>query len=971
MNRKQRVELIVKTLLWCYTRPPFSDKDLLYSKARAYRELVDSDYTSYEKKNVQYQKVRNELSLSVQKEVHLERLSEVTELLEMFYPENEMANYLSKYPASLAWWYLDRLIGISTEFITLRDGVVSIKMWSEDSGSGSRHKEIFPDHSGLYKVELWSEVSRVITPDTLIAAYFVQCGIREESYLRNLPENISLSDSVLARINQRGVAETHLHMSVGMSYLTVWEAVTDLSAIRSQKATVFQAKQQQALKENYNLVAAGMLRVILADYLSQDKASTLDLMEYWKTQIYRDAVYNEAFPPGGFEWDLLSAVLHEEPEAELHTVVTAFWQRKQQIHGYLMTQYMHLDQMPDVKQCSFDMVAYNSGFRVVNTAPELILLHRAFFHIRDNPAHQQFAKVFLCYLRIKNEYFSKRFQNTDVRGLTFFRQYFRKSASSLKSVETDSGDTVKKMIYRAVFRNQFHCKNLKKLEVKLSPPFRGSNLSVEFTCQQLARKIAGSLIDVIEAYLTVLDESGRKDHNDAPTLGIVYHFIREDIYHPSHSFCWVDLSDWNSGDYVSRIRQNSQAFLCALHYMLRTIPGLSELIVGLDTASEELYAEPWVYAPVYHYARSRMNTYPIQLDSRQAMQNIGLTYHVGEDYHHILSGLRHIDEVLTHFGYKAGDRIGHGLVLQLDIAQWTDDHEVVSLPIMEYMEDLLWVWYLCGQDGENLASFRPEIEQEIMQVAEELYHNIRGITPYVLWKTYQRKFEPLSDEFRRQMCQAYLRKEEEVEVEPIVAPSYIPAQRGFCILQEQSQRKDFCTSDMVWDVDKLLTTHYCPIYRRSYKRPHFVHNRSHFLPLFQAVQQYVKRKIQAMGIYVETNPTSNLAIGDFSGLCQYPIAALNSPVSNIVDAPAIMLTINSDDPLVFNTNVENEIALVYHALNYKNIPREEVLHWIDKVRQYGVDSSFIRRVRTVKEEREFLEGIRDELQDMRNQPPGS
>ena len=114
MNRKQRVELIVKTLLWCYTRPPFSNEDLLCSKAWAYKELIQSDFTAHGKKSVEYQKARTELSLSVQKEARLDRLSEVAELLEMFYPENEMANYLRKYSTSLAGWYLDRLIQLST-----------------------------------------------------------------------------------------------------------------------------------------------------------------------------------------------------------------------------------------------------------------------------------------------------------------------------------------------------------------------------------------------------------------------------------------------------------------------------------------------------------------------------------------------------------------------------------------------------------------------------------------------------------------------------------------------------------------------------------------------------------------------------------------------------------------------------------------------------------------------------------------
>ena len=43
------------------------------------------------------------------------------------------------------------------------------------------------------------------------------------------------------------------------------------------------------------------------------------------------------------------------------------------------------------------------------------------------------------------------------------------------------------------------------------------------------------------------------------------------------------------------------------------------------------------------------------------IQNMGFTYHVGEDFRHIASGLRHVDEVIENFHYKAGDRLGHAI----------------------------------------------------------------------------------------------------------------------------------------------------------------------------------------------------------------------------------------------------------------------------------------------------------------------
>lgn len=122
------------------------------------------------------------------------------------------------------------------------------------------------------------------------------------------------------------------------------------------------------------------------------------------------------------------------------------------------------------------------------------------------------------------------------------------------------------------------------------------------------------------------------------------------------------------------------------------IPKLSEYIVGIDAASEENRAEPWIFAPVYAAIRNRTITKPKMLSTDGRLlqiHNIGFTYHVGEEFRHILSGLRHIDEVIQHFHYKAGDRLGHALALGIDMKEWMEKNKTVIIPIQEHMENLL------------------------------------------------------------------------------------------------------------------------------------------------------------------------------------------------------------------------------------------------------------------------------------------
>ena len=249
MNRKQRVKMIVRILLMPFTRKPFDRQDLLLEYAKACQSLRDHK-GPYSKLIRKSEKARNVLVNSLVPEVQPDRLGEVAQLLEKFYPSIELTKYLDAASGEgLEGYYFNVLLNLSTELITLRDGKVSIKMWETPNG----RDEFFPDSSGLYKVELWSEISRVLTPDALIAAYFVRCGIEDVQYLRCLPDNIFLSDTIFSQISRKGLAETHLHLSAGMSYQSVWEAVTDPSAqllMPQSGLSTYQKQQRQEQAEH-------------------------------------------------------------------------------------------------------------------------------------------------------------------------------------------------------------------------------------------------------------------------------------------------------------------------------------------------------------------------------------------------------------------------------------------------------------------------------------------------------------------------------------------------------------------------------------------------------------------------------------------------------------------------------------------------------------------------------------------------
>ena len=166
-----------------------------------------------------------------------------------------------------------------------------------------------------------------------------------------------------------------------------------------------------------------------------------------------------------------------------------------------------------------------------------------------------------------------------------------------------------------------------------------------------------------------------------------------------------------------------------------------------------------------------------------------------------------------------------------------------------------------------------------------------------------------------------------------------------------------------WTKEKIFCTFFCPLYYSKMQRPIFVYTDEEQSAVLQKAQEYVLKKVEQKGIYIETNPTSNLAIGESRELYDEHILRLNA--SDLVpmndNNQEVLITVNSDDPVIFNTNIENELAYMYYALTYKGYAKERVLRWIDKVRQMGLDSSFIKEEISASQQYREMEELLDEI----------
>jgi hypothetical protein len=107
----------------------------------------------------------------------------------------------------------------------------------------------------------------------------------------------------------------------------------------------------------------------------------------------------------------------------------------------------------------------------------------------------------------------------------------------------------------------------------------------------------------------------------------------------------------------------------------------------------------------------------------------------------------------------------------------------------------------------------------------------------------------------------------------------------------------------------------------------------------ERLQTDVRREVDRRGVSVETNPSSNLLIGDLGDMARHPLWHLAPPVP----APGIMpvpVCFGSDDPITFATTIRHEYQLVLDTLISAGIPAEDALRWLDRVRANGLRARF-------------------------------
>lgn len=342
-------------------------------------------------------------------------------------------------------------------------------------------------------------------------------------------------------------------------------------------------------------------------------------------------------------------------------------------------------------------------------------------------------------------------------------------------------------------------------------------------------------------------------------------------------------------------------------------------VTGIDAASSEFDTPPEVFAPVFRMLR------------RCGFQHF--TYHAGEDFFHIISGLRAIYEAVHFNELRCGDRIGHATAAGVSAEIWRNNiGQIMLMRQGEYMDDLVFAYHLIIESSKD---------QKLYQLKDKipfLTNSIQEFSYQIYGKHYSLK--TLEDAWLlRKYCPIIVRTLTLSEVEGWEIfknenPQQTAEELTVFDYQEWCQiRNEISEHGHSNESAKLLMMYHQKSYREAYDKIIKIDIEDIFsLKEIELLQLSVLRILHQKEIVIETLPTSNVRIGHHNSFASYHLWNWIKWENEGNDIPPIV--VGTDDTGIFATNIYNEFANIYCFLTkHHNISHSKAMEIIKRLEQ--------------------------------------
>lgn len=697
------------------------------------------------------------------------------------------------------------------------------------------------------------------------------------------PAEVEFVSPLVARmLADGGFAESHLHLGAGMEFATLWVATQHAAADVCDFHEGILHSPGAELREGRDLapwlIRAMLARYVLGAFLAWGRQQG-DLRQFLAKMV-RPRMIRTHYP-GAYE--IVVAALADLSHGRIDRRHS--FRHFQQVYGIasgvlhnrLPTRLLPAE-VEEILLCD-PLATLFPPAEFGRRTPEMQYVAEALAHLKrdyERPDRDRlFERAFWQTVRVRGLFFRHVVQRPMKPGLLWFTRFYDRLWPARAKL-------TRPVQLATAARTSGIEQGLRALEFRVCP----SN-------------DRGEMLRVLEAAQDLQCRLG-----DRCEVGLVFHFAKDRGRRFMEGFPDGDGATLNAspsanpGAYrYSHYFNRQQALMFALRWLIANRPSGIQVIRGLDVCTDEWGVPNWVLAPLLAeiHECARGVTRHLRQRYRRSIPCLRTTLHAGEDFVHLLSGLRAIDEAIEHFELREGDRIGHGMALGIEVRDWVRRTGRVAMPREDRLFDLVWQWAWYQRRGGSFSG-GPRWEWEIERLSRELFD--KSMSPFELL------------EFRRRLNDArYLRA------------------AGFPngpVPRRRSRLVNYLTMDA--------------IYRRGREIISVeTHEDGNVLADLQAG---IRQKLGARGITVEVNPTSNLLIGDLTELTTHPLWRLNPPLPAEHDGPPVAVCIGSDDPLTFNTDLRQEFQCLADALKLAGLSDKQSFDWLDETRRMGLVSRF-------------------------------
>lgn len=790
----------------------------------------------------------------------------------------------------------------------------------------------------------WRMISHKLDQDVLISAFLaykdILVGRRRNKFDWNL--NIKSNNDRLNKILARGIAENHFHLkgSAPTYYLSWISLMNKLSNRNLSNKEIDGNRLELDIEGNFNvkdsIVIAALLRLVLfygIQPLENNKENINDLMKYLKD------------------------IINTEENLCRRTLLLHVNDIQKEIN---LIKIFNLEENKSFKvDYALDETIDLSDKSTYIFQGERKLLYECFRRIYlGSKNFDEFKDLFYVYLIIKSKLRAELVQINDKVGFSNFSDYQDRKTEFI----TKGGEIYNNVASTAIL-SSIKNQNIVSLETRVTP-----NKSYIINKNGIVRTDTQICKQIVEDNNNKWENKEIKNRNKwedeefensqekkyreiKDKFFYVFHFIKKhDIVIENFKDNSILFYECRHKKYRSELKKMS----IAIAKLREGNPEIANRVKGIDAASNELVMRPEVYGQTYRFLKNHLpsNNSNKFLYGEFNLKRLRATYHVGEDFLDIVDGLRAIDEAIKFLQLSHGDRLGHAIVLGIDVREWYEKKEnKVYLSKQDILDNIAWLivkikYFNIENNSMLIYKLKQIYNKYYLEIyadnfvnyessnSGEIFYEGKDNISIINVDTYMEAWELRGD--NPEYYNGYYEK-----IEQLTFWHRCAKRKGIDNLRKSKLIKNI-----------YLNYEYNPRVKKIGNEKDVLKIEPYMIDIIIKIQKEMQAFVRRRGIGIETNPTSNYLISNFKRYDKHPILnfynlGLTTDENEVRECTQLFTSINTDDQGVFGTLLENEYALMAIALEKTKdkdgnpkYNQAMIYDWIDRIRKMGIEQSF-------------------------------